>query len=74
MCSMQAVLNSIVHAVSHHIPCPANAPAWARCGLSRPHSVPPGTGPYCDTSDGTVFTIAMGLLANGNVNTAFPLR
>jgi hypothetical protein len=73
-CSMLTVLNSIVHAINHQAPCPTNAPAWAVCGPNRPHPVFPGAGPFCDATDGTVFTIAMGLLANRYVNTAFPLR
>jgi hypothetical protein len=35
---------------------------------------PSGARPFCDVNDGTIFTIAMGLLANWNVNTAFPLH
>jgi hypothetical protein len=73
-CAMHTVLNSIIHAFRHQTPCPANAPAWAVCGPNRPRSVPSGAGPFCDASDGTVFTIAMGLFANQRINTAFPLR
>ena len=73
-CSMQMVLNSIVYAINHPAPCADNAPAWAACGPNRPNPVPSGARPFCDVNDGTIFTIAMGLLANWNVNTAFPLH
>ena len=73
-CSEEEVVNSISYAAVNQIACPAAAPNWAVCGYSRPEPVLPTQGPYCEGDDGSQITIAMGLLANGNVNTGFPLR
>lgn len=73
-CSMPQVLNSIVYAASHPTRCPANAPRWAVCGPNRSRSASQSQGLFCDSSDGTVFLIALAKLSNGHVNTAFPLR
>jgi hypothetical protein len=73
-CLRPQVIHSIAYAASHRTPCPANAPDWAICGPNRPHPVPPDPRPFCDASDGTIFTVAMALRGNGNVQTAFPLR
>jgi hypothetical protein len=73
-CSMQQVLNSIAYAASQPTRCPANAPHWAVCGPNRPKSASQSAGPFCESSNGTTFIIAMARLSNGRVNTAFPLR
>jgi hypothetical protein len=73
-CSMPQVLNSIAYAARHPTRCPANAPDWAVCGPNRPTSGAQNADLFCDSSNGTVFLIAMAKLDNGHVNTAFPLR
>jgi Bacterial EndoU nuclease len=73
-CSMPQVLNSIAYAARHPTRCPANAPDWAVCGPNRPTSGAQHADHFCDSSNGTVFLIAMAKLDNGHVNTAFPLR
>jgi Bacterial EndoU nuclease len=73
-CSMPQVLNSIVYAASHPTRCPANAPRWAVCGPNRSRSASQSPGLFCDSSNGTVFLMALAKLSNGHVNTAFPLR
>jgi len=69
-CSQSQVLQSILYAAAHPIACPAGAPFWAWCGNNAPLG---GGGIYCNSANGTVFVIAGASLANGNVNTAFPL-
>jgi Bacterial EndoU nuclease len=73
-CSMPQVLHSIVYAARHPIRCPANAPRWAVCGPNGPRSAAQNAELFCDSSDGSIFLIAMAKLRNGRVNTAFPLR
>jgi hypothetical protein len=73
-CSMQQVLNSIVYAASNPTRCPANASRWAVCGANQPKSTSQSAELYCDSSNGTIFLIAMAKLRNGYVSTAFPLR
>jgi hypothetical protein len=73
-CSMQQVLNSIVYAARQRTRCPPNAPRWAVCGPNRPPLAAPSAGDFCDSSDSTIFMIAMARLSNGYVNSAFPLR
>lgn len=70
-CDQEEVLNSVLYAYHHQIACPAGAPNWASCGDSNP-VVADGT-PRCDGVGGA-YTIAFATLANGNINTAFPLR
>ncbi|TQV76432.1 hypothetical protein FLL45_00240 [Aliikangiella marina] len=73
-CTQEEVDNSISYAAVNQIACPAAAPNWAVCGYSRPDPVLPTQGPYCEGDDESRLTVAMGLTANGNVNTGFPVR
>lgn len=70
-CSVAEVLKSIVYAAQNHIVCPPGAPAWAWCGYNRPNG---GAATYCDSTDHTRYVIAGADDADGDVNTAFPLR
>lgn len=74
-CSQSQVLNSVRYAEANRVQCPASAPNWAWCGKNQPNSVPSADkNLYCQSNDGTRFTIAGATLNNGNINTAFPLR
>lgn len=70
-CTYSQVVKSILYAANHPTSCPEGAPNWANCGPNHPQES--GVG-YCQAKDDSIFTIALGLLNNGNVNTAFPLR
>jgi hypothetical protein len=70
-CSQAQVLESILHALMNPTACPPGSPNWWRCGSSGPG----GGNQHCSGTNDAVFTIALGVdQANGNVNTAFPLR
>ncbi len=73
-CTYDQIVASILYAHDHRMDCPAGAPGWWQCGLNRPLNSAPADG-LCigDDPDG-VFTIAIGLLRDGRINTAFPLR
>ena len=70
-CTYSQVVHSIIYAANHLTFCPEGVPNWANCGPNRPEES--GVG-YCQAKDDSIFTVALGLLNNGNVNTAFPLR
>ena len=73
-CSHDQIVTSILHAHANRMDCPAGSPGWWQCGPNRPdtngaHEM------FCvgDDPDQT-FTIAIGLLRDGRINTAFPMR
>lgn len=71
-CSQQQVLNSILYASRHEIPCPSNSPGWLQCGRNRPSAVSQKDDlPYCSDND-TFFTIGLAFDRKGIINTAFP--
>lgn len=78
-CSRDQIVASISYAFDHQNACPAGAPGWWKCGPNRPKG-PDGApdaalGGFCIGDDpGSRFTIVMGLLRDGRINTAFPLR
>ncbi|MDG4721513.1 MULTISPECIES: EndoU domain-containing protein [Thalassospira] len=73
-CSFDQIVASILSAHDNRTDCPAGSPGWWQCGLNRPKDAALSAG-LCvgDDPDG-VFTIAIGLLRDGRINTAFPLR
>lgn len=71
-CNTNQVLQSIAYAANHLSACPDGAPSWARCGANQPSGG--NTTRYCTANNGSNFAIALGLLNDGRVNTAFPLR
>jgi hypothetical protein len=74
-CTQQEVENSILYAEANRVTCPIGAQGWASCGMNRPDPVLPTQGPYCEGDDDTNrFYVQFGLLGNGTINTAFPLR
>lgn len=74
-CSRQEVVNSILYAEANHDACPAGAQHWATCGWNRPDPVLATQGPYCEGDDpDNRFHVQFGLLGNGTINTAFPVR
>ncbi|MGB0561591.1 MAG: EndoU domain-containing protein [Spirulinaceae cyanobacterium] len=71
-CNRNQVLQSVAYAANHLTACPAGAPSWARCGANQPSGG--NAASYCTANNGQRFSIALGLLNDGRVNTAFPLR
>ena len=69
-CNTNQVLQSIAYAANHLSACPEGAPSWARCGVNQPSGG--NTARYCTANNGSSFAIALGLLNDGRVNTAFP--
>lgn len=71
-CSQGQVVESILYSYSHQQACPPGAPVWATCGVNRPQNS--DSAKYCVGNDvSSQFYIAFALLANGDINTAFPL-
>lgn len=74
-CTQQEVENSILYAEANRVDCPAGAQPWATCGYNRPDPVMATQGPYCEgDDDANRFYVQFGLLNNGTINTAFPVR
>jgi hypothetical protein len=74
-CTQQEVENSILYAEANRVACPAGAQNWAGCGMNRPDPVLPSQGPYCEgDDDANRFHVQFGLLGDGTINTAFPVR
>jgi len=76
-CSMDQVMASILYAVENRQACPAGSPGWWRCGLNRPNqaALAKQDMTFCVGATSTSrFLIAMGMLKDGRINTAFPLR
>ena len=73
-CDDDQIVASILYAYENRTDCPAGSPGWWQCGLNRPMDAASSVG-LCvgDDPDG-VFMIAIGLLRDGRINTAFPLR
>lgn len=65
-CTVGQITASIVYAVTHQV---GPHPQWGVLGPSAPQA---GAAGYCLDSTGSAFEIRMGLLQNGDVNTAFP--
>jgi hypothetical protein len=65
-CTVDQVTASVVYAANNQA---GPAPGWGVLGPSAP---PAGGAAYCLDSQGAPFVIRMGLLGNGDVNTAFP--
>ncbi|WP_162181424.1 EndoU domain-containing protein [Thalassospira australica] len=78
-CTRDQIVASISYAFDHQNACPPGAPGWWHCGPNRPKSsdgVPDvAVNGFCIGDDpGSRFTIVIGLLRDGRINTAFPLR
>lgn len=73
-CTQEEVENSIFYAEANRNACPGAAQPWATCGWNRPDPVLATQGPYCEGDDpNNRFYVQFGL-ANGAINTAFPVR
>ena len=76
-CSMEQVTASILYAFEHRQACPAGSPGWWQCGANRPEDggLTGEDVKFCvGAAPQSRFLIAMGLLKDGRINTAFPLR
>ncbi|HLY97603.1 MAG TPA: EndoU domain-containing protein [Candidatus Angelobacter sp.] len=65
-CTANQIVQSVVYAANNQT---GPAPGWGVYGMSAP---PGGGAAYCLNSAAAPFRIKMGLLGNGDVNTAFP--
>ncbi|WP_159783568.1 EndoU domain-containing protein [Sodalinema gerasimenkoae] len=71
-CTPTQVINSIGHAATNTVSCPANAPHWAWCGPNSPGNA--GDDRFCQADDGSQYVIAGANRSDGRINTGFPLR
>lgn len=75
-CSLDQVTASILYAFENRQACPAGSPRWWKCGSNRPDPLAlEDAERFCVGDDRTSrFLIAIGMLRDGRINTAFPLR